>query len=125
MYGSNLQHLLSSDHTHPRKAEMICLVALFPEMSPEADSMQPITTEKQGTMNPSEIYRPGGRYAIFHSGSLFNMIMGCIIIQEVKGLTNVQEEDLCKISGSLFTLFTCFYMVVACIINVLSALPVK
>ena len=35
------------------------------------------------------LYCPGGRYAIIHSGSLFTlfyMVMGCNIIQEVKGL---------------------------------------
>ena len=56
------------------------------------------------------------------------MAVGCIIIQEVKELMKkftVQEEDqfLCKISGSLFTSFTCSYMVVACI--TMSGLSVK
>ena len=47
-----------------------------------------IIQEVKGLMK--SLYCPGGRYAIFHSGSLFTlfyMVMGCIKIQEVKGLT--------------------------------------
>ena len=39
----------------------------------------------------------------------------------------VQEEHqfLCKISGSLFTSFTCFYIVVVCIVRAISQTGIK
>ena len=65
-------------------------------------------------------------YAIFHSGSLFTCFGYGLhyntrskrVNQEIMLQFIIQEEDqfLCKISGSLFTSFTCFYMVVACIV---------
>ena len=50
------------------------------------------------------------------------MVMGCNIIQEVKGLTKklcfvLLSRRMTTFYAKLFTLFTCFYMVVACIIS--------
>ena len=55
---------------------------------------------------------------ILHSYGLHYNTRTKRVNDEIVLCFTVQEEDqfLCKISGSLFTLFTCFYMVVACII---------
>ena len=59
--------------------------------------------------------RKTSSYAIFHIG--YNT-KSKGVNEEIILCFTVHEEDqfLCKISGSFFASFTCFYMVVACII---------